>query len=434
MAHPFDTYSLIGPFSPTYPIISLIIQIGVMNNWKKIFAIIWTGQFFSILTSSIVNFAIVLWLSLETGSAEVLALATLAALLPQSLLGLFTGIFIDRWKRKRIMIMADSFIAFCTLILAVLFYFDLARIGHIYVLLALRSVGSAFHMPAMQASVPLLAPKSELIRIAGISQMIQSFCNIAGPALAGLFSSILEMTNILLLDVVGAVIACTTLLFVAIPDPEQPEKREKIQFIKEAKEAVTEVRAHSGLSCMFIFSVLATFFIMPVGVLFPLMTLNHFSGNTFQVSLIEVVWGGGALLGGAFLGMKKFRFNEILMINWMYILLGATFLFSGLLPVSGYAYFVFLTTLAGVSGAFYMASFTTVVQTRIEPSVMGRVFSFYTSASLLPSMIGLLSTGFLADSIGLGNTFIISGVMLCLIGAISFFIPSIVVLKDSFRK
>lgn len=179
-----------------------------MDNWKRVFAIIWTGQFLSILTSSIVNFAIVLWLSLETGSAEVLAFATMAALLPQSVLGLFTGIFIDRWKRKRVMIMADSFIAFCTLILAVLFYFDLAKISHIYVLLALRSVGSAFHMPAMQASVPLLAPKSELMRIAGINQVIQSVCNIAGPALAGLFITMMKMTNILLLDVAGAAFAC----------------------------------------------------------------------------------------------------------------------------------------------------------------------------------------------------------------------------------
>ena len=167
-----------------------------MNNWKKVFAIIWTGQFFSILTSSIVNFAIVLWLSFETKSAEVLALATIMAMLPQSVLGLFTGIFVDRWKRKRVMILADSFIAFCTLILAVLFYLDIAKIGHVYLLLALRSAGSAFHMPAMQASVPLLAPKSELIRIAGINQIIQSVCNIAGPALAALFISFMKMTNI----------------------------------------------------------------------------------------------------------------------------------------------------------------------------------------------------------------------------------------------
>lgn len=405
-----------------------------MDNWKRVFATIWTGQFLSILTSSIVNFAIVLWLSLETGSAEVLAFATMAALLPQSVLGLFTGIFIDRWKRKRVMIMADSFIAFCTLILAVLFYFDLAKISHIYVLLALRSVGSAFHMPAMQASVPLLAPKSELMRIAGINQVIQSVCNIAGPALAGLFITMMKMTNILLLDVAGAAFACLSLCFVFIPDPSHEERNSELHLWREAKEAIMEVRNQYGLSWLFLLSILATFVIMPVSVLFPLMTLNHFAGNAFQVSLVEVSWGGGALLAGALLGLKKYRWNEILLINGMYIALGLTFLFSGLLPVSGFIWFAVLTALGGVCGSLYFATFTTVIQSRIDPGVMGRVFSFYMSFSMLPSMIGLLSTGFLADSIGLGNTFIISGGFLCLIGIISFFIPSLISLKESFKR
>ena len=405
-----------------------------MDNWKRVFAIIWTGQFLSILTSSIVNFAIVLWLSLETGSAEVLAFATMAALLPQSVLGLFTGIFIDRWKRKRVMIMADSFIAFCTLILAVLFYFDLAKISHIYVLLALRSVGSAFHMPAMQASVPLLAPKSELMRIAGINQVIQSVCNIAGPALAGLFITMMKMTNILLLDVAGAAFACLSLCFVFIPDPSHEERNSELHLWREAKEAIMEVRNQYGLSWLFLLSILATFVIMPISVLFPLMTLNHFAGNAFQVSLVEVSWGGGALLAGALLGLKKYRWNEILLINGMYIALGLTFLFSGLLPVSGFIWFAVLTALGGVCGSLYFATFTTVIQSRIDPGVMGRVFSFYMSFSMLPSMIGLLSTGFLADSIGLGNTFIISGGFLCLIGIISFFIPSLISLKESFKR
>lgn len=405
-----------------------------MDNWKRVFAIIWTGQFLSILTSSIVNFAIVLWLSLETGSAEVLAFATMAALLPQSVLGLFTGIFIDRWKRKRVMIMADSFIAFCTLILAVLFYFDLAKISHIYVLLALRSVGSAFHMPAMQASVPLLAPKSELMRIAGINQVIQSVCNIAGPALAGLFITMMKMTNILLLDVAGAAFACLSLCFVFIPDPSHEERNSELHLWREVKEAIMEVRNQYGLSWLFLLSILATFVIMPVSVLFPLMTLNHFAGNAFQVSLVEVSWGGGALLAGALLGLKKYRWNEILLINGMYIALGLTFLFSGLLPVSGFIWFAVLTALGGVCGSLYFATFTTVIQSRIDPGVMGRVFSFYMSFSMLPSMIGLLSTGFLADSIGLGNTFIISGGFLCLIGIISFFIPSLISLKESFKR
>ena len=98
-----------------------------MKNWKQTFAVIWTGQFFSILTSVVVNFGIVLWISMETRSAEMLAYGTIAALLPQALLGPVTGVFIDRWKRKRVMMLADSFIATCTAVLALLFWLDIAQ-------------------------------------------------------------------------------------------------------------------------------------------------------------------------------------------------------------------------------------------------------------------------------------------------------------------
>ncbi|MFA7493312.1 MAG: MFS transporter, partial [Proteiniphilum sp.] len=171
------------------------------NNWKRAFVIIWSGQFFSILTSSLVNFAIIIWISLQTGSAEMLAWAAIAALLPQTIIGPFTGALIDRWNRKRIMMLADTFIALCTLALAILFWLDIAEIWHIFGLLGLRSIGSAFHMPAMQASVPLLAPTDQLTRIAGVNQIIVSVSQIAGPALGAMLITIWEIEYVLLFDV-----------------------------------------------------------------------------------------------------------------------------------------------------------------------------------------------------------------------------------------
>ena len=88
-----------------------------MNSWKKTFTVIWSGQLVSILSSAVVSYAVIFWMSLETESAEVLALAAIAGILPQSLLGPFVGIYIDRWDRKRTMILADTFIALCTLAL-----------------------------------------------------------------------------------------------------------------------------------------------------------------------------------------------------------------------------------------------------------------------------------------------------------------------------
>ena len=394
-----------------------------MEDWKKVFSIIWAGQFLSILSSIIVNFAVILWLSIETGSAEMLAYAAIAALLPQALLGPVSGVLIDRWNRKRTMIFADIFIAFCTLILAFLFWFDVAEMWNIFVLLCLRSVGSAFHSPAMQASVPLLAPQEQLARVAGVSQMIHSIGNIAGPALGALFISIWDMEYVLLIDIAGAMFACVSLLFVHIPNPEKSVEKVKNIF-NEMKEGVMIVLKNRGLSYIFLFSIFVMFFIMPVSVLFPLITLKHFDGTAFQVSLIEVLWGAGALVGGAIMGAKVYNVNKVVLINFMYIVLGLTFLFSGVLSSDGFVFFSVLTALGGISGAVYHSSFTAVVQTNIASEALGRVFSMYFTMSLFPSLIGLIGIGFFADNLGITTSFVLCGAIITIIGILAFFVPS----------
>ncbi|MGV8094313.1 MAG: MFS transporter [Mangrovibacterium sp.] len=402
-----------------------------MMNWKKTFAIIWTGQLFSLLSSTIVSFAVILWLSLETGSAEVLALAAIFALLPQSVLGLFSGVFIDRWSRKKIMILADIFIALCTLILALIFYLGEATTWQIYLLLSLRSAGTAFHTPAMQAAVPTLAPESQLIRIAGVNQSIQSVCNIAGPALAALFISVMDMAWVLMLDVAGALIACGSLALITIPKPAKSNPEAKTGILFEMKEGFRAISSNPGIVWLFIFSILATFFIMPISVLFPLMTLNHFSGNAYQMSFVEVAWGVGMLLGGAFLGIQKLKIRNIVLLNLMFLVLGGSFLFSGMLPSTGFTGFMIFTFIGGISGAIYFSSFTVILQTQIDSGLLGRVFSVYMSLAIFPSILGLLGTGSIADSIGVTNAFIIGGLVISMIGIISFLTPAVMKLEKT---
>lgn len=406
-----------------------------MKKWKKTFAIIWSGQFFSILSSSIVGYSVVFWISVKTGSAEVLAYAMLATLLPFMVLGLFTGVFVDRWDRRRTMILADSFVALCSAVLAVLFYFDVIEMWQIYLLLALRSVGSAFHTPAMQASVPLLAPESELMRIAGVNQIIQSISNIAGPALGALFIAVLDMSYIMMMDVVGAAIACTSLLFVVIPNPEK-KANFKPDILLEIKEGIRHMFADRGLAFLLVGVIVVTFFMVPVSTLFPLMTLNHFNGSTFQMGLVEVAWGVGMLVGGAIISLKFMKsVNKVIAINLMTIIIGLTFWLSGVLPgtESGFVFFVAFTTIGGIAGSIYWSSFTVILQTKIDPAALGRVFSIYDSVSLLPTIPGLLATGFIAEYIGLLNAFIIAGVVTVVVGIIAFFIPAIIQLGKSMK-
>lgn len=392
------------------------------KTWKRTFAIIWSGQFCSILSSSVVGYAIIFWMSLDTGSAEVLALAAIAGMLPQSLLGPVVGVYVDRWDRKRTMILADSFIAFCTLILAVLFWFDVARMGFIYLLLACRSVGSAFHTPSMQASVPLLAPEEELTRIAGVNQIINAISNIAGPALGALLITITNIGNILMLDVVGAAIACISLLFVTIPNPVR-EIVEK-NLWKEFREGIAGILAVRGMMTLFIFEILLLFFIMPAIVMFPLMTLQHFGEGPFEMSLIEMVWGGGALVGGAIMSLKVYRVNRVVLINLMYLCFGISLTISGLLPPSGFIFFAILSTVEGIAGGIFSASVLSVVQSYIDPALLGRVMSLYYSLGMLPTTIGLLGTGFLAQNIGLTTTFLYTGIIITALGIAAFCIPS----------
>lgn len=400
-----------------------------MSSWKRVFAIIWTGQLFSTLSSTIVGYAVIFWLSMETKSAEVLAVATIAALMPQMIIGPFTGVFIDRWDRRRTMIAADIFIAVCTFIMAMMFITGDVKIPYIYVLLVMRSVASAFHVPAMQASVPLLAPETELLRISGVNQVIQSLSIIAGPALAALLISVLNMTWALMFDVLGALIAVVTLLMVHIPNPAKKKDAPPPHVLREMLEGMRVIYSHRGLLWVFIIIVLAYFFIMPVSALFPLMTINHFGGGTYQMSFVEIAWGVGMLAGGALLGIKKIRVSEITMINGTFIVLGLTFALSGVLPASGFWIFAGLTLIGGITMSIYSGAFMVVMQTTIEPELLGRVLSIYGSLTMLPSMFGLMQTGYIADTIGVSLAFVISGCLITLLGIVAFFIPAIRAMK-----
>ena len=104
---------------------------------------------------------------------------------------------------------------------------------------------------------------------------------------------------------------------------------------------------------------------------------------------------------------------------------GFTFLLSGILPESGFSIFAGLTLAGGISMALYSASFMVVIQTHVDMAVMGRVFSLYGSLTLLPSIFGLLQTGYIADAIGVPNAFIISGSAIILIAVWAFFVPAL---------
>lgn len=395
------------------------------KHWFKTYIYIWVGQFVSLISSSAVNFAIIIWLSLEFKSAEILAFAAISGLLPQALVGPFAGVYIDRWDRKKVMILADAFIAICTLLMTFALSGGHVHLSLMYLLMAFRSIGSAFHQPAMQAIAPLIVPEEQLLRVSGINQILQSVSSIAGPALGALAIAALPINQVLYLDVIGAVFAICSLLFISIPYFKSDNKASLQQVLTDLKLGFLAIHKNKGLNRMFMYSILATIGIMPVAIMFPLLTIDHFGGDKFEMSVIEIIWGVGMLIGGSVLSAFKISIRKVIMVNCMHIILGLTFVFSGLLSPSLFIVFVVLTGLGGAAMSIFSAAFMTIIQEEIAPEMLGRVFSLYFSFAIIPSLIGLLFAGNIADNIGVANAFIIAGVLLIIIGISSFLTPSL---------
>ena len=124
------------------------------------FLTLWVGQVFSLLGSQLVQFSLIWWLTQQTGSATVLAVASIVGLVPQVVLGPFVGPLVDRWNRKRTMILADAAVAVATLALAILFWLGQAEMWHVYAILFVRALGGTFHGPAISASTSLMFRRS----------------------------------------------------------------------------------------------------------------------------------------------------------------------------------------------------------------------------------------------------------------------------------
>lgn len=123
-----------------------------------------------------------------------------------------------------------------------------------------------------------------------------------------------------------------------------------------------------------------------------------------------------------------------MLIVVMNLVIGLTFFFSGVLSSTGFVWFAILTGISGIAGAIWNSSFVVILQTKIDNDKLGRVFSTYDSLALLPSVPGLLATGYIAEYIGLSYAFIISGLIVFVLGILIWMIPSVRALGKSTKK
>lgn len=395
------------------------------NNWKLKFFTIWAGQAVSLITSAILQMAIIWYLTDKTGSAMVLSMATLVGFLPQAILGTIIGVWVDRWNRKLIMIGADIIIALSGVVLALISINMELPIWVVMVILFIRSIGTAFHSPALNAVTPLLVPEDQLIRCAGYSQSVQSVSYILSPAMAAFVYATWDLNGAILMDVFGAMIACITIMFIAIPKQERHDNQEQNSAFKDAKEGYLAIKEHKGLFALIWIGSIFTFIYMPVNALFPLMSMEYFGGTTTHASIVEIIFAAGMLLGGILLGVWGGFKNRGISILVSLMLMGIALTISGLLPTSGLVIFIVCSGLMGFSSPFYNGVQTALIQEKIQPEYLGRVFGLFGSIVSLAMPVGLIVSGIFADLIGVNRWFMLSGLAIIGLAVFSIWIPSI---------
>lgn len=405
------------------------------KTWKSRFFTIWGGQALSIFGSQLVQFALIWYLTVQTGSATVLATASLVGMLPSVILGPFVGTLVDRWDRRWIMLLADSIITMATIVLAVLFAMDAAAIWHIYVVMFIRSLASSFQGNAMSASTSLMVPVEHLTRIQGINQMLNGGLNIVSAPLGALLLGVLPLQGILAIDVVSALFAILPLFFTQIPQPEriergnlQPETQATVW--QDFKAGFRYMLGWRGLLIIGLMTVGINFTIIPAFSLLPLMVKDYFGGGAIQLSWVEVAIGIGVFIGGALLGVWGGFKRKILTSMLGLMGMGAGTLTLALAPSSAMYLAVGGALIVGLMEPITMGPFFAVIQSTIEPGMQARIFSLLSSVGTAMVPIGLMIAGPVADWVGIQAWFFLGGSLCVLMGVAGLLIPAVMHIEE----
>jgi DHA3 family macrolide efflux protein-like MFS transporter len=377
------------------------------------------------LTSSILQISIVWYLTQTTLSPTIVTLSTLAGFLPRAVLGLFTGVFIDRFDRKKILIFADLGIALCALILAAAAFFGDIPIWLIFLMLCLRSVGAAFHTPAFNAVVPTIVPKEELTRCAGITQGFESVSLILSPALAALLFKLWDLSAIILLDVAGAAVAITIVAFLPIVRYANRGEGLPLRIWQDTREGFAVLRRVPGLMAVMVISTLYAFIYFPIGSMYPLITMAYFGGGVAESSVVEIAFSSGTLLGAFLLGLLGNKIHRLGGITASIGVYGLGLIATGLLPPGGLRLFVALSVLMGLTLPFFYGLRTTILQSNMPGEYLGRVLSLTYSVSLFASPLGLLFGGAFAELMGVNRCFFLCGVLSVCLACAMLLTPSV---------
>ena len=363
----------------------------------NVFYLVIFGEFVSLLGSSLTSFGLGVWAYQHSRSATQFALISLFAVLPGILIAPLAGTLVDRWDRRRVMLVADLGAGLTTLAIAALLVTGRLEVWHIYITAALSAAFSAFQMPAAAASVTLLVPKEKLSQASGLMQLGQAIAQIVAPALAGALLLGIGLPGILLIDFATFLFAVGVLALVKFPALQRSAEAaaHSGSVVRETVYGWRYILARPGLVAMLALVAATNFSMAVVSALFTPMMLTLTTPD--RLGQVMTVGGLGMLAGGVTLsvwGGPKRRIHGVL---GFLALAGFSIMLGGASPavlVIAVAAFGFFFAQPLINGALQA-----IWQTKVAPDVQGRVFSARNMFATLMSPLAFVLAGPLADRV-----------------------------------
>ncbi len=362
----------------------------------RLFAVIWSGQFFSLLGTYMSQFALGIWAWQITGEATVLALVALFSFGPSVIMFPVAGALVDRWNRKLVMMISDVASGIATIAVFLLLSSGRLEVWHLYVAGAFTGIFQAFQWPAYSASISLMVEKKDYARASGLLSLADSVSNIIAPAAAGILIGVIGVAGVLTIDIATFLTAIGILLVVVVPQPPKSlEKRSMLSDTFFGFRYISERRGLLGLQLNFFATNLVTGIAFTV---FTPMIMLRSGNDTVITGAVQSAFGVGGVVGGLALsvwGGPKRRVDGVLLGMVGSGLLGMTLLGMGQTPLiwmaGAFLTMLFIPTSNGSNQAIW--------QSKVPPEYQGRVFATRALIASMSAPIGMMIAGPLADAV-----------------------------------
>ncbi|PEB51894.1 multidrug ABC transporter permease [Bacillus pseudomycoides] len=400
-------------------------SISLFKN--RAFLFLWLSSTTSFLALSTYLFAEQWYVIRALGQESALGIVMMVTMVPRVLLMTVGGVWADRFKRSKIMLVSSFTRCLLIFVMITLLHLHLLNLWSLLVFALLFGILDAFFSPANQSLLPLLVPKEMLTRSNSFIQTSNQIAMFAGPMIGGWIITTSSFSSLFFSVACFLVISCTFTLCI---------KEKKLSLSSEQASAKQELLAGFQYvwnmpflkSILFILMTINVFFFGPLLMGIPLLANEVLHGKAVEVSFLQSSYQGGMLGGALLIGLLNIRKKRGLSILILISFLGISLSFLGQIYILSQG--IILLVMMGFMSSMINIPLVSIIQENSETDKLGRVMSFVSASSngLVP-----LSYAFVSICLTFGTP--ISDILLycgCLITISSFlFLIKCKIIRDT---